>query len=224
MKGRVQDILHRELLRVDLHLHSSASPDCSSDPKRVLQRCRLLGLSPVFLTDHDTISGAASLQSAGIDRIVVGEEVSTTEGEVIGLFLQKEVRSGLNARDTALEIKAQGGLLYLEHPYDRSRRCLSEVAIEAIADLVDIVEVFNGRSDEHSNHRADELCGILGAAPGAGSDGHSLAEIGSVYIEMEDFDDAEDFLAKLRSAKITKGRSRFRLLAEANLKTLLGRP
>jgi len=186
-----------------------------SEPERVAARCRRLGLSPVFITDHDTIAGAARLRATDSERVVAGEEVLTTAGELIGLFLERPVQSGLQPRETALEIKAQGGLVYLEHPYDPFRRHLSEAGIETLADLIDIVEVFNGRSDEQANRRAEDLCDILGAAPGAGSDAHSLREIGSVYVEMEDFEGAQDFLAKLRGAKIVKRRRKLFLLAEA---------
>jgi predicted metal-dependent phosphoesterase TrpH len=204
-------------------MHSSASPDCRSEPERVAARCRRFGLSPVFLTDHDTIAGATRLRAVGSERVVAGEEVMTAAGELIGLFMERPVQSGLKPRETALEIKDQGGLVYLEHPYDPFRRHLTEEGIEAIADLVDIVEVFNGRSEEQANRRAQDLCDILDAAPGAGSDAHSLREIGSVYVEMEDFEGAQDFLAKLRGAKIGKRRRKLLLIAEAQLENKMRR-
>ena len=204
------------MIRVDLHVHSSASPDCSIEPKRVAGRCRQLGLSPVFLTDHDTIAGALQLRVGG-ERVVAGEEVMTTEGELIGLFLKRPIQRGLTPKETALEIRAQGGLVYLEHPYDPFRRHLSEASIEALADLIDIVEVFNARSEEQANRRAEDLCSILGAAPGAGSDAHSLKAIGYPYVEMEDFEGAQDFLAKLRDSKIVKRRHNLVILADAML-------
>jgi predicted metal-dependent phosphoesterase TrpH len=148
---------------------------------------------------------------------VVGEEILTTAGELIGLFLQRRVPSGLTPEETAAQIKDQGGLVYLEHPYDPLRRHLGQGAIETLAGLIDIVEVFNGRSGEKANRQAEDLCAILGAAPGAGSDAHTIPEIGSVYVEMEDFDGAQDFVAKLRAAKIVKGRSKLLLAAEARL-------
>src|SRR5487761_1741270 len=194
---RVRVNLRCVLIRVDLHIHSSASPDCRSEPERVAARCRQLGLSPVFLTDHDTIAG-----------------------ELIGLFLERSVQSGLTPRETALEIKAQGGVVYLEHPCAPFRRRPSGAGIETIADLIDIVEVFNGRSEEQANRRAEDLCDILGAMPGAGSDAHSLREIGCAYVEMEDFEDAQDFLAKLRAAKIVKHRRKLVLRAEAKLEKM----
>lgn len=204
-----------DLIRVDLHVHSSASFDCTVEPEEVAARCRRLGLAPVFLTDHDSIEGALRLQAA--ERVVVGEEVMTTAGELIGLFLKEAVPTGLAPMETAQLIKNQGGLVYLEHPYDQFRRHLTEDGIEALADLVDIVEVFNGRSDEEANRRAEDLCGTLGAAPGAGSDAHTIGEIGSVYVEMEDFEGATGFLANLRKAKIVKGRSKLLLTAQAKL-------
>ena len=182
---------------------------------RVAARSRLLGLAPIFLTDHDSIEGALRLQQLGFDRVVVGEEVMTSEGELIGLFLAEPIRVGLAPVEAAREIKRQGGLVYLEHPYDASRRHLSTVGVEAIADLIDIIEVFNGRSNEKANNRAEDLRSALGAAPGAGSDAHSLSELGSVFVEMDDFDGAEDFLIKLRRSKIVKRRHKLVLAAEA---------
>ncbi len=205
-----------ELIRLDLHVHSSASFDCEVAPEQVAARCRRLGLAPVILTDHNSIEGALRLQAT--ERVVVGEEVLTTGGELIGLFLKEPVPAGLAPKESALLIKSQGGLVYLEHPYDQFRRHLTEDAIEALADLVDIVEVFNGRSDEKANRRAEDLCGTLGAAPGAGSDAHKIGEIGSAYVEMEDFEGASDFLAKLHAAQIVVGRSKLLLTAEAKLR------
>jgi predicted metal-dependent phosphoesterase TrpH len=169
----------------------------------------------VFLTDHDSIDGALRLR--GGERVVVGQEVMTTEGELIGLFLAEVVPAGLTPKEAADRIKGQGGLVYLEHPYDPFRRHLSEDAIEALSDLIDIVEVFNGRSDEKSNRQAEDLCGALGAAPGAGSDAHSSQELGTVYVEMEDFEGAQDFLVKLRAGNIVQRRAKLLLMVEARL-------
>ena len=202
--GRTSGRLRTAVIRVDLHLHSSASADCKVGPKEVAARCRRLGLSPVFLTDHNSIEGASLLEAIAGQRVVVGEEILTSAGELIGLFLSRPIPKGLTPTETAREIKDQGGLVYLEHPYDQFRRHLTEEAIEALADLIDIVEVFNGRSDSEANRRAADLRDTLGAAPGAGSDAHTIREIGSVYVQMEDFAGASDFLAKLRRSKIVK--------------------
>jgi predicted metal-dependent phosphoesterase TrpH len=188
-------------VRVDLHLHSSASFDCRVPPMEVGRRCRQLGLSPVFLTDHDGIDGARELADAG-QPAVVGQEILTAEGELIGLFLKEAVPKRLSPEETVAAIKEQGGLVYLEHPYDTGRRNLREEAIDRIASQIDIVEVLNGRSDPERNRQAEDLRATLGVPGGAGSDAHSLREIGRVSVEMEAFEGPQDFLAKLRGGKV----------------------
>jgi len=160
-----------------------------------------LGLSPIFLTDHEGIGGVQALLDAG-EAAVIGEEILTSDGELIGLFLKEPVPRGLSPEQTVAAIKQQGGLVYLEHPYDTGRRNLREAAIERIAAQIDIVEVFNGRSLREVNRLAEELRRTLGVPPGAGSDAHTLGEIGRVYIEMEAFEGPQDFLAKLRGGRI----------------------
>jgi predicted metal-dependent phosphoesterase TrpH len=149
--------------------------------------------------------------------VIVGQEVATRRGELIGLFLDRQIPKDLEPDDAIREIKGQGGLVYLEHPYDTRRRCLDEESVEELADQIDIVEVFNGRSTEAANRKAEDLCAILSAAPGAGSDAHTLGEIGSVYIEMEPFSAAEDFLAKLRQGTIVRRPNRLRMRLSAAL-------
>ena len=197
-------------VRIDLHVHSSVSFDCRVSPIEVARRCRRLGLSPIFITDHDAIDGARSLVEAG-EPVIVGEEIMTSEGELIGLFLKTAVPGRLSPEETVSAIKDQGGLVYLEHPYDTTRRNLREDAIERIAPYIDVVEVVNGRSRPELNRRAEDLRSALGVPAGAGSDAHTLAEIGSVLVEMEPFIGPQDFLAKLRYGKVVT-RSRRRLL------------
>ena len=211
------------LVRVDLHLHSAASWDCGVPPRQVALRCRSLGLGPVFLTDHDTIEGALELRREDRDGVVVGQEVTTTDGELIGLFVERPIPAGVAPQEAVRQIRAQGGLVYLQHPYDSRRRRLSEDAIERLAGDIDIVEVYNGRAGEQANQRAEDLCEILDAAAGAGSDGHTLDEIGGVYVELPAFSGARDFLEKLRAARIVRGPSRWRMRVEARLSAAIGR-
>lgn len=205
-------------MRVDLHLHTSASFDCSEPPARVARRCRSLGLDPVFITDHDSIEGALELQRAGEVRIVVGEEILTADGELIGLFLNAPVPAGLSASETASRIHDQGGIVYLQHPYDTRRRALSEDAIEAIAEAVDAIEIFNGRSPAEANRRAQELRDTLGVPAGAGSDAHKVSEIGRAFVEMPPFEGPQDFLVKLDEGRIVVGRPAWRMRLQGVLK------
>lgn len=204
--------------RIDLHVHSSASFDSRTPPEEVARRCRALGLGPVVLTDHDTVDGALALRAQGHD-VIVGQEITTSEGELIGLFLDRTIPSGLTPDRAVDRIRQQGGLVYLEHPYDTHRRRLNEEAIERLADQIDIVEVWNGRSSPELNARAAELRATLGAAPGAGSDAHRPDEIGRAYVELEPFEGPHDFLAKLHEARVVVEPNRLLMRARA----LLGR-
>jgi predicted metal-dependent phosphoesterase TrpH len=200
------------IVRIDLHLHSSASFDSRVSPPEIARRCQRLGLSPIVITDHDTIDGALSLRAAG-ENVIVGQEILTSEGELIGLFLRETVPKRLPPEEAVAAIRAQGGIVYLQHPYDTGRRNLREEAIERIASEIEVVEVFNGRSTPEVNRRAEELRATLGVAAGAGSDAHTLAEIGSVYVEMEAFDGAQDFLLKLRRGRIVTRPNRWAMAA-----------
>jgi predicted metal-dependent phosphoesterase TrpH len=208
------------MVRVDLHVHTSASFDCQVEPWRVLRRCERLGLRPVFVTDHDTIAGAEDLMARRPRAVVTGQEILTEEGQLVGLFLLEAVPPNLPLAEAILRVKRQGGLVYLAHPYDRRRWSLGEAAIERVAGQIDVVEVFNARTRDEENRRAEDLCAILGAAPGAGSDAHALDQIGSVYVEMDDFSGPRDFLVKLRTATIVRRPRRPRLWAEARLQRL----
>ncbi len=202
--------------RIDLHVHSSASFDCQVPPLEVARRCRALGLGPVVLTDHDSIEGARELQGHGIN-VITGQEVMTSEGELIGLFLTEAVPRKLSPEAAVRAIKDQGGLVYLEHPYDEIRRRLSEDAIERIAGEIDIVEVWNGRASPEANAKAAELCTTLGAAPGAGSDAHRVDEIGRAYVELEAFNGPRDFVERLKHGRVVVNPNRLLLRAKALL-------
>ena len=202
-----------DMLRVDMHVHSSASFDCRMDPAWVARRCARLGLAPTFLTDHDRIDGALDAQAAGVAGVVVGEEVTTQEGEIIGLFLSERVPAGLPTVEAVQRIKDQGGVVYLQHPFDPFRPHLSERAIEAVADDIDIVEVYNARSDDEANRRAADLCAALGLPAGAGSDAHRPGEIGLACVELEPFAGPADFLAKLCRGRVIRRPSRSLMLA-----------
>jgi predicted metal-dependent phosphoesterase TrpH len=202
------------LARVDLHVHSSASFDCSVPPAEVARRLRSYGMGPVFLTDHDSVEGARQLRDQGPHRTVMGQEVTTSDGDLIGLFLEEPVEPGLSAEQTVVRIKDQGGLVYVPHPFDRRRRALELVALERLRARIDIVEIFNGRSTADSNRKAEDVCQAIGAVAGAGSDAHSLRELGRVYVELEDFRGPSDFLAKLEAARIVRDPPRWRLRLE----------
>jgi predicted metal-dependent phosphoesterase TrpH len=177
--------------RIDLHNHTRYSCDGSLSPLGLLRRARDRGIHCLAVTDHETLEGAeacAALAAADptLPRVIPGVEVCTEVGEVIGLFIEREVSAGLPLAQTVEAIRAQGGLVYLPHPFDTLRRgAIRPEAREAAASLADIVEVVNGRSLRADHERqACLLAGRLGKAPGAGSDAHYPGEVGRRYMEV----------------------------------------
>lgn len=177
--------------RLDLHNHTRYSRDGSLSPLSLLERARDRGIHCLAVTDHETLEGAeACVALAAADptlpRVIPGVEVRTQVGEVIGLFIDREVAPGLPLAQTVEAIRAQGGLMYLPHPFDTLRRgAIRPEAREAAASLADIVEVVNGRSLwAGHDRRARMLAGRLGKAPGAGSDAHYPREVGRCYVEV----------------------------------------
>ncbi len=195
-------------MRFDLHLHTEFSPDCDTALCDIEAHCLAIGLTGIAVTDHDCIAGALRLRDrVKTLRVIVGEEVSTRDGDVIGLFVERLIKRGMSAEDTIHAIHAQGGLAYLPHPFDRLRaRRSGGASLSSIAELVDIVEAFNGKvARDHYNDLAADFARRHGKVIGAGSDAHSLRAIGTVYTEFPedmDFTGPGDFLSCLRTARI----------------------
>ncbi|MDH3206056.1 MAG: dephospho-CoA kinase [Gemmatimonadota bacterium] len=175
----------KELIRVDLHLHTHGSWDCLSDPEAVLARARSLGYARIAITDHNRLAVAAEMASRYPDSVIPGEEVKTAEGvDVIGLYLTEEIPKGTSARDTIQRIRDQGGIPYLPHPFAGGKGGGGRLAGE-LAPLCDVIEGFNARLHTPShNARAVELAAEHGKSVGAGSDAHTLGEVGNAFVEL----------------------------------------
>ena len=197
------------LVRVDMHCHTHYSRDSVIAPEVMAERYACAGLDVVCVTDHNTIEGALHLQRVAPFAVVVGEEISTGEGELIGLFLERTVEPGLAAAETVEAIHQQGGLAVVPHPFDRLRRFrLDSSVLESIAQQIDIVETFNSRTLLMSdNERTASWARSKGIPMGGGSDAHTPGEIGTAYVEMPSFALAQGFLAALREGIIVGRRS-----------------
>jgi predicted metal-dependent phosphoesterase TrpH len=193
-------------LRFDLHLHSHYSYDCLVPLEQVVSAARRAGLDGIALTDHNEIAGSLRLASSLADddlRIIPAEEITTAEGDLIGLFLSEWIPPGLSARETVQRIKAQGGLVYVPHPLARGvpPRLRWSALWELLPD-VDIIEGFNARSPfTADNQRAQTFALAHGKAIGAGSDAHFPFEYGRCWVEIEDFDSPQQFLENLRRGR-----------------------
>ena len=209
--------------RIDLHLHTSGSFDCHSEPEAVFRRCLRLGLEPVFVTDHDSIEEALRLRSSHPGQVIVGQEVTTETGEVIGLYLEEPIPAGLSADEAVERIKGQGGLVYLEHPFDSLRRPLDARSIQDLVGSFDIVEVHNSRSSDDANLKAAGLRRTLGVPGGAGSDAHHIGEIGSVYVELPDFGSPSELIRSLEVGRVISSPNRAAMAARRLLMATIGR-
>lgn len=199
------------MLRADFHSHTIFSYDCCTTVEELIRRCQKVGITCLAVTDHNEIEGAMRVRDRAPFKVIVGEEIFSAGGEVIGLFLKKKIEKGLPFRETLLAIKDQGGLVYLPHPVSGIRK--SKLSIKDVvtnADLIDIVELHNARTLISSESELDwvrqfitENKKVIGAA----SDAHCVWEFGNVFVEMEDFYTPKEFLAHLAQAKIIFKRS-----------------
>jgi len=192
------------LIKVDLHVHTESSADCLTPYGEVIRWAQRRQLDALAITDHNTIEGALVVSAMSPLRIIVGEEVRTTRGEIIGLFLREEIPALLSPAETVRVIRRQGGLVYIPHPMDRVGRCALQLgALKEIIKEVHIIETLNARVIfPLDNRRAQRLARSYGLPGGAGSDAHQGFEIGRAYLEMPSFTDAYSFLESVRQGKV----------------------
>lgn len=192
-----------EKVCVEIHMHSCFSFDSSTSLDDLERIGEEQGVDCYALTDHDTIEGALRLRDRGKVDVIMGEEISTAFGDVIGLFLEEAVPPGLSPEETIDAIHGQGGLVYIPHPFDRKRKTrLFREAITRCIDRIDLFEVWNGRTrHDEDNRRAARFAKEHGLATAVGSDAHKPAELGRAKMEIDRFGSAAGFLGAVRSGK-----------------------
>ncbi len=201
----------RPLIEVDLHMHTDHSNDCATPVEVLLATAREQGLGAIAVTDHNEISGAlearAQAEASSAQppvKVIVAEEIKTDgQGEVIGLFIQEKIPRGLTMRETIAEIRDQGGLVYVPHPFDRMHSVPDYEHLLDNLDEIDAIEVFNPRVAIGAfNDEAARFAAKYRIVAGAGSDSHVAQGLGSVRIRMRDFEGPAEFLQSLRDADI----------------------
>jgi predicted metal-dependent phosphoesterase TrpH len=199
----------RPWILADLHMHTSWSHDCAVDPADLIMYAEANGLGAIAVTDHNTFGGA--LETAELARehdliVIPGEEIKTDgQGEVIGLFLREEIPRGLSFAATIEAIRAQGGLVYLPHPFDRMHSIAEPATLQRHLADIDVFEVYNARLlFEAYNEEALRFARKYNLTAGAGSDAHVLQGVGTGALRMRAFDGAEEFLLSLRSAQVLR--------------------
>jgi len=192
------------LLKADFHIHTEYSSDCNTPLERIVRRCLKLGINCIAISDHGTAEGALRMQELAPFRVIVAEEILTPQGEIMGLFLKETIPSGLSVEQTIARIRAQGGLVNIPHPFAVLRGFGQDGReLEALADQIDAVEVFNAREPFRQPFaRARAFAQKYGLPATAGSDAHTTGEIGHAYVEMPEFNGRDDFLQALKAGRI----------------------
>jgi dephospho-CoA kinase len=214
-----------EWLRIDLHLHTWGSWDSRSDPAEILARARRRGIERIAITDHNRLHVALEWAQREPDRVIPGEEVKTAEGiDVIGLYLTREIPKGTPMLETCAEIRAQGGIVYLPHPYAAGKGGSGRHA-ERLAEVADVIEVFNARLlASGANARGQALAERTGRRWGAGSDAHTPGEVGNAYVEVPWHPNTpEGLLEALTHARIHGERANPWVFVKSNAAKLLNR-
>jgi predicted metal-dependent phosphoesterase TrpH/glycosyltransferase involved in cell wall biosynthesis len=202
-------IARRREIHVDLHMHTDHSSDCATTVETLLAAARDAGLGAIAITDHNEVSGAFAAAEIAEEfgvKVIIAEEVKTAEqGEVIGLFLKDKIDRGMTMAETIAEIRRQGGLVYVPHPFDRLHSVPDYEHLLEIVEDIDILEVFNPRVALTAfNEEAERFAAKYRIVPGAGSDSHVAQGLGSVMTRVHDFDGAEEFLEAMRDADIVR--------------------
>jgi predicted metal-dependent phosphoesterase TrpH len=197
----------RPWILADLHMHTRWSHDCSIEVPDLLDHAEAEGLGAIAVTDHNVFGGALEAVALARDRdlvVIPGEEVKTDgQGEVIGLFLREEIPRGMSFEDTVAAIKAQDGIVYVPHPFDRLHAIPDAATLRRHLADIDVFEAYNARLlFDAYNDEAARFAAKYNLTVGAGSDAHVLQGVGTGVVRMRRFDGAEDFLLSLRTAQI----------------------
>ena len=200
-------------MKTELHIHTSHSCDSLLSIRLLALLCRLNAVDCIAVCDHNTISGAIKAKQYFLKHhinVIIGEEIFTADGEIIGLFLNSEIPAGLSSEETAERIMAQGGMVYIPHPYDakRYKTVLRTDKIKKLAPVTDFIEIYNGRNIENSfsqkqQETADKYTDPSQTVRVAGSDAHAWFEVGRNYMISDSYDtnSPSEFKEAMRAAE-----------------------
>lgn len=190
-------------VRVELHCHTKASEDSLVPVERYLSRCKTLGIDKIAITDHNEIKAAFEAKALAPDMVIVGEEIQTSRGELLGYFMSEWIPPGLEPLETIDRLRDQNAVISIPHPLDPFRsKDWSQDDLEALVPYVDALETFNARClGNKPNLEAAFFAIEHGLLMTAGSDAHTLDELGKATLVMPDFSDAEIFKAALSHAE-----------------------
>jgi predicted metal-dependent phosphoesterase TrpH len=199
------------MIRVDLHTHSVASPDGGITLKQYRRVLEAGILDCIAITDHNSIDFATRAKAALGDRIIVGEEIMTSLGEIIGLFLDRPIKSGMSPEETITAIKSQDGVVYVPHPFETIRKGLHPATLELIQNDIDILEVCNGRAFlQNRSQQALVWAKLNQVAVAASSDAHGIVGLGRTYTDVSEIPSSDTIAALLKNGTLHTMRPKVR--------------
>ncbi|HEY3290364.1 MAG TPA: PHP domain-containing protein [Anaerolineae bacterium] len=191
------------MIDVELHSHTHHSIDSLNRIADIVRTCANVGIDRIAITDHNEIDGALRAHALAPDLVIVGEEVKTSAGELLCLFISKRIPRGMSPEDTIAQVHAQGGIVGAPHPLDPIRSGLGRTNLIRLAPMLDFIEVYNARTiDPARNAEADVLARELGLPRTVGSDAHLLRELGGCRVRMRPYSSPQDFLVALSDATL----------------------
>jgi predicted metal-dependent phosphoesterase TrpH len=191
------------MLRVEFHCHTCYSKDSTTPLEDLLTACRKKKIDRVAITDHNTIAGALRAKELDPERVIIGEEIMTTEGELLAFFVQQEVPAMLPPLEAIAQLRQQGAFISVSHPYDLWRSGhWNESNLIKITPLVDSIETFNARCMRaRFNIQAQEYAYTHNLLGTVGSDAHAAFEVGRATLSLPEFQDAASLKAVLSQAR-----------------------
>jgi predicted metal-dependent phosphoesterase TrpH len=191
------------MLRAEFHAHTIYSKDSLAKPEKILAVCQRKGIQRIAITDHNTIAGGLHARALDPEGVIVGEEIMTTQGELLALFVEEEIPPGLSPLETIQRLREQDAFISVSHPFDRLRKgAWKEADLLEILPLVDAIETFNARCmSPEFNRLAQDFASQYDLASTVGSDSHTLFEIGRATLSLPDFHDAQSLRAVIRQGQ-----------------------
>ena len=190
------------MIKADFHVHSIGSKDSLSKTEDLYARAKKAGLGKLIITDHNTIGAAAELQKRHPDDVIVGEEILTSKGEILALFVREELPKGIEPLEAFKRLRDQGAFISLSHPYAYMRHGWTEEEMETFLPYLDAIEICNARNLPEMNRSAVRFAADHGLAGTAGSDAHGLRELGAMGLCLPDFHTPDELRQSIRSASV----------------------
>ena len=198
-------------LTIDFHTHTFISKDSLTSPEKILAVARRKKLDRLVITDHNSIVGAVAAHALDPERIIIGEEIMTTKGEILAAYVSREILRGLSPQETIQRLREQGAFISVSHPFDSWRNGAWKMDdLLAITPLVDAIEIVNSRCSTASDNLKAKEFAVQHRIPGtAGSDAHAAFELGAAHMVLPQFDGPDELRKVIMDGEVKGGLSPF---------------